>query len=76
MTSSAPPMPVVPDEITLFGSDADDSAAVTTPTLIATMLDSGKGISDLIFSPGRPPQVEQHGELVPVDDARAVRAAA
>src|SRR4030095_5433355 len=24
------------------------------------------GISDLIFSPGRPPQVEQHGELTPV----------
>ena len=31
------------------------------------MLDSGKGISDLIFSPGRPPQVEKHGELVAVD---------
>jgi twitching motility protein PilT len=30
------------------------------------MLDSGKGISDLIFSPGRPPQVERHGELTPV----------
>lgn len=30
------------------------------------MLDSGKGISDLIFSPGRPPQVEKHGELTPV----------
>ncbi len=31
------------------------------------MLDSGKGISDLIFSPGRPPQVEQQGHLVSVD---------
>ena len=30
------------------------------------MLDSGKGISDLIFSPGRPPQVEKHGELIAV----------
>jgi twitching motility protein PilT len=30
------------------------------------MLASGKGISDLVFSPGRPPQVEKHGELVPV----------
>ena len=27
------------------------------------MIDSGAGISDLIFSPGRPPQVERHGEL-------------
>ena len=34
-----------------------------TPTLIITMLSVGKGISDLIFSPGRPPQVERHGEL-------------
>ena len=31
------------------------------------MLDSGKGISDLIFSPGRPPQVEKQGKLVSVD---------
>ena len=30
------------------------------------MLDSGAGISDLIFSPGRPPQVERHGDLIPV----------
>ena len=30
------------------------------------MLDSGDGISDLVFSPGRPPQVERFGELVPV----------
>ncbi len=30
------------------------------------MLKSGKGVSDLIFSPGRPPQVELSGHLVPV----------
>jgi twitching motility protein PilT len=30
------------------------------------MLASGAGISDLVFSPGRPPQVEKHGELVAV----------
>jgi twitching motility protein PilT len=39
---------------------------IDTPALLVTMLDSGRGISDLIFSPGRPPQVEQHGQLVPV----------
>jgi twitching motility protein PilT len=33
------------------------------------MLDSGSGISDLLFSPGRPPQVEKHGELTPVEIA-------
>jgi twitching motility protein PilT len=37
-----------------------------TPALILTMLNSGTGISDLIFSPGRPPQVERHGELTAV----------
>src|SRR5512132_2505345 len=44
----------------------DAAASIDTPTLIMTMLSSGKGISDLIFSPGRPPQVEQHGELTTV----------
>jgi twitching motility protein PilT len=39
---------------------------IDTPALIMTMLNSGKGISDLIFSPGRPPQVERHGELTGV----------
>jgi twitching motility protein PilT len=41
-------------------------AATGTPTVIAAMLNAGPGISDLVFSPGRPPQVEQHGELTPV----------
>jgi twitching motility protein PilT len=41
-------------------------------SIISAMLDTGPGISDLVFSPGRPPQVERHGELVPVlrDDVR------
>jgi len=38
-----------------------------TPVVVTTMLDAGPGISDLVFSPGRPPQVEMHGELVPVE---------
>ena len=41
-------------------------AAVSTIDLIKAMLGEGKGVSDLVFSPGRPPQVEKHGELVPV----------
>jgi twitching motility protein PilT len=40
---------------------------VDTPAVVAAMLDSGKGISDLIFSPSRPPQVEKHGDLTPVE---------
>ena len=41
-------------------------APIATPALIMAMLDSGQGISDLIFSPSRPPQVERQGELVSV----------
>jgi twitching motility protein PilT len=53
-------------ETSLFGAPAPGPEDIGTPQLIAAMLGSGKGISDLIFSPGRPPQVEQHGELTPV----------
>jgi twitching motility protein PilT len=53
-------------EMTLFGEGTDASRPVSTQTLVTTMIKSGSGISDLIFSPGRPPQVEQHGELTPV----------
>ena len=42
------------------------AAPPTTPALIMAMLDSAAGISDLIFSPARPPQVERQGELVSV----------
>ena len=49
---------------TMFG--AFTTRAIATPTLIQMMIDSGAGISDLILSPGRPPQVERHGELMPV----------
>lgn len=48
----------------LFGTA--DTRAIETAVLIQQMLDSGNGISDLIFSPGRPPQVERFGELAPV----------
>jgi twitching motility protein PilT len=54
-----------PESVALFGA-TPGSPAVPTPALITAMLDSGKGISDLIFSPHRPPQVEQSGELVAV----------
>ena len=40
--------------------------AVSTASLVAAMLNSAKGISDLILSPGRPPQVELNGRLTAV----------
>jgi twitching motility protein PilT len=51
-------------ELRLFGPPTPprfDARAV-----LEAMLDSGKGISDLVFSPGRAPQVERHGALVEV----------
>jgi twitching motility protein PilT len=35
-------------------------------TILRTMLHTSDKVSDLIFSPGRPPQVELSGKLVPV----------
>jgi twitching motility protein PilT len=40
-----------------------NATAFSVPSLITAMLDSGKGVSDLLFSPGRPPQVELNGAL-------------
>jgi twitching motility protein PilT len=40
--------------------------AGATPALLAAMLRAHEQVSDLIFSPGRPPQVEIHGRLVAV----------
>ena len=56
-----------PDAVELFGSSVNAPPLITTPVLIGRMLDSGKGISDLVFSPSRPPQVERYGELVKVE---------
>ena len=40
--------------------------ALPTNVILGQMLRVSSRISDLIFSPGRPPQVERHGELVAV----------
>jgi len=60
-------------EASLFGPSP--SVAIETPAVIAVMLGTASGISDLVFSPGRPPQVERHGELVsvPVPGAEVLR---
>ena len=42
----------------------DSLQNVPTAQLIAAMLQQREKISDLVFSPGRPPQVESKGELV------------
>jgi twitching motility protein PilT len=55
-----------PDDLHLKEFADIGPAVVSTVDLIKAMLAEGKGVSDLVFSPGRPPQVEKHGELVAV----------
>ena len=64
MTITAPPSGSLSEA--LFGARVTGSAPIATADVIGAMLDSGTGISDLIFSPGRAPQVERHGDLTPV----------
>jgi twitching motility protein PilT len=45
------------------------SGKVATPALLGAMLRAADKISDLVFSPGRPPQVQVHGQLIPVQVA-------
>src|SRR3984885_1842205 len=42
---------------------ADLEAPISTAALITAMLNASKNVSDLIFSPGRAPQVEMGGQL-------------
>jgi len=42
------------------------SGKVATPALLGAMLAAAERISDLVFSPGRPPQVQVQGHLIPV----------
>ena len=60
---ATPPTPTPPP------APAPEAAApqqLSPPVILATMLRAGSHVSDLIFSPGRLPQVELSGELVPV----------
>lgn len=49
-----------------FFEPSTSSGAVATPALLGAMLRAHESVSDLIFSPGRPPQVEVHGRLLAV----------
>src|SRR5579872_64311 len=50
-------------------STGSPAAKVSTPAIVATMLQVSKNVSDLIFSPGRPPQIEVSGQLKEVNIA-------
>jgi twitching motility protein PilT len=59
---------IAPISVSLDLSDTPRAGA--TEALLGAMLSAAEGVSDLIFSPGRPPQVELHGQLVPVQVSR------
>jgi twitching motility protein PilT len=62
----------VPPNTALPGQDPSNPAAapkVSTASLVATMLQVSKQVSDLIFSPSRAPQVELNGQLREVNIA-------
>src|SRR6516225_609973 len=66
--SSPDPSPSSPNQpLPLPGavsSGAKPVQIVRTPALIASMIAAAKDASDLIFSPGRAPQVDMHGGLI------------
>src|SRR6516162_4808744 len=55
--------------ISVVLEDVSGSGHVATPTLLGAMLRAAEKISDLIFSPGRPPQVQVYGQMIPVQVA-------
>jgi twitching motility protein PilT len=46
--------------------DFSGNGRVATTALLGAMLRAAEKISDLIFSPGRPPQVQVYGQMIPV----------
>jgi len=55
---------IAPISVVLEGFSG--SGRVATPALLGAMLRAAEKISDLIFSPGRPPQVQVYGQMIPV----------
>ena len=52
--------------ISVVLDDFSPTGRIATPTLLGAMLRAEQKISDLIFSPGRPPQVQVYGQMIPV----------
>jgi twitching motility protein PilT len=66
-SSSVPPNTVLPGQEA--SSNPVTAPKVSTASLVATMLQVSKQVSDLIFSPSRAPQVELNGQLREVNIA-------
>jgi twitching motility protein PilT len=69
--TSQPPN-IVPSVKGAATAAAPAAAPLSTPELLASMLRISSKISDLFFSPGKPPLVEINGKLAPAGTARAL----
>ena len=70
MDSDVSTLPAQPPSANADASSTPPSAPrVSTAAIVATMLQVSKQVSDLIFSPGRAPQVEINGQLKEVNIA-------
>src|ERR1700687_3799906 len=65
--STLPPQPPTTNPVASAAAPA--APKVSTAAIVATMLRVSKQVSDLIFSPGRTPQVEINGQLREVNIA-------
>src|SRR6266446_4908710 len=54
---------IAPISVELEGFSGNGKVA--TPALLTAMLRAAEKISDLVFSPGRPPQVQVYGQMIP-----------
>jgi twitching motility protein PilT len=61
---TAPPTQATPQAATSQAQAAATQRSIHTAQLITAMLKSASHVSDLIFSPGRAPQIEVSGQLV------------
>jgi twitching motility protein PilT len=57
----------IPDAGQFTRAETQPKPAVPTAALVATLLQVSKQVSDIIFSPGRAPQVELNGQLKEVN---------
>src|SRR6201988_1221915 len=62
--SAPPPLPPPTAAAPAAAPPKPPASIVRTPALIASMIAAAKDASDLIFSPGRAPQVDMHGGLI------------